>query len=77
VTIALTNVGSTVLRARAAETALRGKVLNDESIMEAARLAMSICDPATDQRGDAEYRTAMAGEMTQRALRMAGTRATR
>ncbi len=77
VTIALTNVGPTVLRAKAAEGALRGKTLNDASIAEAARLAMSICDPATDQRGDAEYRTAMAGEMTQRALRGAAARATR
>jgi aerobic carbon-monoxide dehydrogenase medium subunit len=77
VTIALTNVGPTVLRATAAEAALRGKRLNDASIAEAARLAMSICDPATDQRGDAEYRTAMAGEMTQRALRSAASRASR
>jgi aerobic carbon-monoxide dehydrogenase medium subunit len=75
VTIALTNVGPTVLRAKAAEAALRGKALTDGSIAEAARLAMSICDPATDQRGDAEYRTAMAGEMTQRGLRTAATRA--
>jgi carbon-monoxide dehydrogenase medium subunit len=37
---------------------------------------MGICDPATDQRGDAEYRTAMAGEMTRRALRIAASRAT-
>ena len=36
---------------------------------------MSICDPAPDQRGDAEYKTAMAGEMTQRALRTALARA--
>jgi carbon-monoxide dehydrogenase medium subunit len=36
---------------------------------------MSICDPAPDQRGDAEYKTAMAGEMTQRALRTARSRA--
>ncbi|MEQ1806862.1 MAG: xanthine dehydrogenase family protein subunit M, partial [Burkholderiaceae bacterium] len=77
VTIALTNVGPTVLRAKAAEAALRGKTLNDAAIAEAARLAMSICDPATDQRGDAEYRTAMAGEMTQRALRSAAARAAR
>ena len=76
VAIALTNVGASVLRASAAEAALRGKVLNDVSIAEAADLAMSICDPATDQRGDAEYRTAMAGEMTQRALRTARSRAT-
>ena len=77
VTIALTNVAPTVLRANAAEAALRGKTLSDATITEAARLAMSICEPATDQRGDAEYRTAMAGEMTQRALRTAASRATR
>ena len=71
VAIALTNVGATPLKARAAEDSLRGKALNDAAIAAAADLAMSICDPATDQRGDAEYRTAMAGEMTQRALRTA------
>ena len=76
VAIALTNVGASVLRARAAEDSLRGKAMNDASIAEAARLAMSICDPAADQRGDAEYKTAMAGEMTQRALRTARSRAT-
>ena len=76
VAIALTNVGPCVLRAVAAEGALRGKHLDDASIAEAARLAMNICDPVTDQRGDAEYKTAMAGEMTQRALRTAYSRAT-
>ena len=77
VAIALTNVGASVLRARAAEDSLRGKAMNDASIAEAARLAMRICDPAADQRGDAEYKTVMAGEMTQRALRTARSRATR
>jgi len=76
VAIALTNVGASVLSARAAEDSLRGKAMNDASIAEAARLAMKICDPAADQRGDAEYKTAMAGEMTQRALRTARSRAT-
>jgi carbon-monoxide dehydrogenase medium subunit len=76
VAIALTNVGATALKARAAEESLRGKALNDASIAEAARLAMSICEPTADQRGDAEYKTAMAGEMTQRALRTARSRAT-
>ncbi len=75
VAIALTNVAASVLRASAAEASLCGKTLNDASIAEAARLAMSICDPAADQRGDAEYKTAMAGEMTQRALRSARARA--
>jgi carbon-monoxide dehydrogenase medium subunit len=72
--IALTNVGATPLNARAAADALRGKPLDDDAIAAAAGLAMSICDPATDQRGDAEYRTAMAGEMTTRALRTARAR---
>jgi len=76
VSIALTNAGATALKARKAEDSLRGKAMNDVSMAEAARLAMSICDPAADQRGDVEYKTAMAGEMTQRALRTARTRAT-
>ncbi len=75
VAIALTNVAASALKANAAEASLRGKALNDASIAEAARLAMSICDPVADQRGDAEYKTAMAGEMTQRALRSARARA--
>jgi carbon-monoxide dehydrogenase medium subunit len=75
VAIALTNVGPTPLKARAAEQALVGKPLDDAAIAEAARLAMGICDPVADQRGDVDYKTAMAGEMTQRALRTARTRA--
>jgi carbon-monoxide dehydrogenase medium subunit len=75
VAIALTNVGPTALKAVAAEASLRGKALTDASIAEAARLAMSICDPVADQRGDVEYKIAMAGEMTQRALRTARSRA--
>jgi carbon-monoxide dehydrogenase medium subunit len=75
VRIALTNVGPTPLKASAAETALRGKRLDDAAIAEAARLAMSICAPSPDQRGDVEYKTAMAGEMTVRALTTARARA--
>jgi len=73
--IALTNAGPTPLRARAAEKHLQGKALSDAAIAEAARLAMSICEPTEDQRGDVQYKTAMAGEMTQRALRTAASRA--
>ncbi len=75
VAIGLTNVGPTPLKARAAEEALRGKALTDAAMAAAAELAMGICDPSVDQRGDAEYKTAMAGEMTQRALRIARSRA--
>jgi carbon-monoxide dehydrogenase medium subunit len=75
VRIALTNVAPTPLRANAAEAALRGRKLDDVAMAEAARLAMGICAPTADQRGDVEYKTAMAGEMTIRALATARTRA--
>jgi len=73
--IALTNVGPTPLKARGAEEYLRGKSLSDATLADAARLAMAICQPTEDQRGDAEYKTAMAGEMTRRALQTALSRA--
>lgn len=76
ISIALTNVGATALKANAAEDFLRGRKLDDEAIAEAARLAMSICDPVEDLRGDIEYKTAMTGEMTRRALRTAHSRIT-
>ncbi|MDZ4075021.1 MAG: xanthine dehydrogenase family protein subunit M [Hylemonella sp.] len=75
VSIALTNVGATPLKATAAEAALVGKQINETSLNEATRLAMSICDPAPDQRGDADYKRAMCGEMTRRALQKAHERA--
>ena len=75
VAIALTNVAPTPLKASAAEAYLVGKTRDEASLNEAARLAMSICDPAADQRGDAAYKTAMCGEMTRRALQAAQQRA--
>jgi carbon-monoxide dehydrogenase medium subunit len=75
VAIALTNVGPTALKASAAEAALVGKPINEASLGEAASLAMSICAPAADQRGDVQYKTAMCGEMTRRALQAAAARA--
>ena len=77
VSIALTNVGPTALKATDAETFLRRRPLTDAAIAEAARLAMAICDPVEDLRGNVEYKKAMAGEMTQRALRTAASRAKR
>lgn len=75
VSIALTNVGATPLKATAAEAALVGKAITETSLNEATRLAMGICDPAPDQRGDADYKRAMCGEMTRRALQKAHERA--
>jgi carbon-monoxide dehydrogenase medium subunit len=75
VAIALTNAGATPLKAKAAEAYLAGRPINEASLNEAARLAMSICEPTPDQRGDAPYKTAMCGEMTRRALQAAAGRA--
>jgi carbon-monoxide dehydrogenase medium subunit len=75
VAIALTNAGPTVLKARTAETYLAGREFAQSTLNEAARLAMEICDPTPDQRGDADYKRAMCGEMTRRALQAAHARA--
>jgi carbon-monoxide dehydrogenase medium subunit len=75
VRIALTNVAQTAFRATAAEQSLRGKPLDMLTIAEAARLAMAACEPIADLRGDVEYKTAMAGEMTRQALATAYSRA--
>ncbi len=74
-TIALTNAGPTALRAREAEASLLGHAVDEPRLREAARLAMAVCEPAEDQRGDAAYKTAMCGEMTRRALQAAAARA--
>lgn len=75
--IALTNLGPTAIKAGDAEASLLGQELNDQAIGQAAKLAMSVCDPAADLRGSAEYKTAMAGVVTERALRTAYSRASR
>ena len=66
--IALTNAGATPLKAQAAADSLIGKAINNASLTTAAQLAMAICEPSPDQRGDIAYKTAMCGEMTRRAL---------
>lgn len=72
--IGLTNVAPTALRATAAEQALVGKAPDLAALNAAAEAARAICDPAEDLRGDAEYKTAMAGEMVKRAIRAAVAR---
>jgi carbon-monoxide dehydrogenase medium subunit len=73
--IALTNVGSTPIKASKAEQYLVGKPINEASLTEAARLAMAACSPTQCTRGSPDYKTAMAGEMTRRALQTAHSRA--
>lgn len=73
--IALTNAGPTAMRVTVAEEALAGKAIDESLINAAAVSAMEICEPAEDLRGDVEYKTQMAGEMTRRAIRQALDRA--
>jgi len=75
--ISLTNLSLTALKAHDAEQYLRGRVLDDAAIDEVARKAMAICEPVEDLRGSVEYKIAMAGEMTRRALLTAAARAMR
>ncbi|MFY7956411.1 MAG: FAD binding domain-containing protein [Burkholderiaceae bacterium] len=68
VAIGLTNVAPTALRATAAEHLMIGHEITSELMDRVAESVRAICDPAEDLRGDAEYKTAMAGEMTRRAI---------
>lgn len=68
VRIAMTNMGSTPLRARAAEDALRGTPLDAASIAEAASLADRGTDPPADRNASESYKRHLASVMTRRAL---------
>ncbi|MDP6390256.1 MAG: xanthine dehydrogenase family protein subunit M [Alphaproteobacteria bacterium] len=74
-TVALTNVADTAVLSAAAADALVGSAVDDKAIDAAAEKAMADSDPAEDLRGPVEYRRAMAGEMTRRAIREALARA--
>jgi aerobic carbon-monoxide dehydrogenase medium subunit len=73
--IGLTAVGAEQFCAPAAEDVLRGQPVSDEAIAAAAAHAAEQCNPSTDQRGPAEYKRHLAGELTKRALHAAVARA--
>lgn len=72
--IGLTNVAPTALRASKAEATLMGKPVSEASLALVAQEVRAVCNPAEDLRGDIEYKTAMAGEMVKRAIRTAAAR---
>ncbi|MBI3960118.1 MAG: FAD binding domain-containing protein [Chloroflexi bacterium] len=67
--IALGAVTPVVTRAEAAEAFLIGKMLTDDVIAEAARLAVTAASPIDDIRASADYRRAMVETLTARLLR--------
>ena len=74
--VSLTNVGETAIYAAEAADALTGTAVDDAAIEAAAARAMAASDPVGDMHGPPEYRRAMVGEMTRRAIREALARAT-
>lgn len=73
--IGLTNVGSTGLRAKRSEDALRGKTPDDKLIAQAAQLAQEDCEPSADLRGSEEYKRNLVRVLTIRAIDKALERA--
>ncbi len=55
----------------AVREALLGAPATEETFAEAGRLAAQACEPVTDQRGTADYKRHLAGELTIRTLRSA------
>ncbi|MDA8370681.1 MAG: xanthine dehydrogenase family protein subunit M [Nocardiopsaceae bacterium] len=73
--IGLAAVGAEHFTAPEAEEFLRGRAGDDAALVEAGKIAAQHCDPQADQRGPADYKRHLAGELTTRALRRAVARA--
>jgi carbon-monoxide dehydrogenase medium subunit len=73
--IGLTAVGARHFSAAAAEDFLRGQPATAENFARAGQIAAESCRPVSDQRGPADYKRHLAGELTARALRAALARA--
>jgi aerobic carbon-monoxide dehydrogenase medium subunit len=68
VRVALTHMGTTPLRAKATEDALRGQSLSPESIAQAAEQAAEGTDPPGDLNATPDYKKHLARVLTRRAL---------
>ena len=75
--IGLTAVGAPRFVAAEAEEYLRGKPATEEHFAAAGRIAGEHCNPPVDQRGPADYKRHLAGELTRRALHTALARTSR
>lgn len=72
--IGLTAVGPTALLAQEAGNALRSHAPDEAVFRRAADLAMKAAQPVADLRGPADYKRAMVGVLTRRALHRAAER---
>ena len=73
--IALTNAGLTPVEAADAAKYLVGKMPDDKTLMEAAKMAAAKSSPSADRKGSVEYKKEMARVLTARALKKAVQRA--
>ena len=71
VRIALGSVGVIPIRAKQAETVLRGQPVKPEALREAGEKAKGEVDPISDLRGSAGYKKEMVGVFVRRALEQA------
>ena len=74
--IGLAAVGAEHFRAAEAEASLVGAAPTEEAFRTASDLAAQHANPVSDQRGPADYKRHLVGELTIRALRRAAARAT-
>jgi aerobic carbon-monoxide dehydrogenase medium subunit len=73
--LGLTAVGARHFAAAEAEEFLRGAPATEASLAGAGQIAAEHCNPSSDQRGPADYKRHLAGELTTRGLRRALRRA--
>lgn len=68
-------VGLTAIRAKEAENALRGKVLDERNVRTAVDAVRAAADPQGDVRGSADYKRLLVGTLVKRAIDIAARRA--
>jgi carbon-monoxide dehydrogenase medium subunit len=73
--IGLTNLGLMPIHATAAQEALLGQPLSDETIAAAAQAAGEAAEAVSDYRGSEDYKRALVRTLTTRAIRKAAERA--
>jgi carbon-monoxide dehydrogenase medium subunit len=73
--IGLAAAGAEHFRVPGAEAILRGAAATEETFAAAGQAVSDGCNPVSDQRGPADYKRHLAGELAKRALRRATARA--
>jgi len=68
-------VGLTPVKAKDAESALRGNPMNGRALISAIEAARSAADPQPDMRGSADYKRQVIASLTKRAIEAAAARA--